>query len=210
MTRTAIVLSGRDADAESLCRWLSSATTIYAADGGANRCVDLGFHPIVVGDMDSFEPVDEWLEIRSSDDQETTDFEKVIRAAVEDGVTQAVVLGLEGDRLDHVLASISTLVSAPLELRVVLRSGWATVLRSGAKWIAKDASGFSLIPLPSCIATIEGAEWNLASANLNLGEKVSISNFSKPGATIRIESGAALLISHGADEPWEWNWKPIV
>ena len=90
---------------------LRRAPVVVAADGGADRALDLGVTPqAVIGDLDS-------LSVRAREalatrlhpitEQVTTDFDKALRSI---RAPYVLALGVTGGRLDHELAVLSALV----------------------------------------------------------------------------------------------------
>lgn len=210
MPRVLAVLAGGDVALGSLARWAASADVVVAADGGANRLVEAGHIPdAVVGDLDSLDPaLNERLPcLVRVEDQDTTDGDKVLRYVAERGWDAVTIIGLEGDRLDHVLAGLGSAVACPLQVRYVLRTMVAHVLRPGAHAFPSTAGQLvSLMPCPSCLASLSGVRWPLDRAELRIGGPVSVSNRASGDAvTIRLDAGTAILfLERSADEAPDW------
>lgn len=90
---------------------LEQVHLFLAADGGGNIARRFGILPdVVIGDLDSFrEKEDDPFEIIENPDQGTNDLEKALSLALERGVTDVVVLGATGRRLDQTLKNLSVL-----------------------------------------------------------------------------------------------------
>ena len=92
---------------------LERAPVVYAADGGANLCMQYGCQPKrVIGDLDSFSS-----SLRSEMDpsrvihvaeQDTTDFEKLL---IRVDAPMMLALGFLGGRIDHQMAVQSVLTA---------------------------------------------------------------------------------------------------
>jgi len=81
---------------------------IIACDGGCRHQLPLGRkYACVIGDLDSMSPDSSEVPRHLITEQETTDFDKCVRA-LQPSVMFAV--GFYGGRIDHTLASMSTLV----------------------------------------------------------------------------------------------------
>ena len=207
MERVLGVLAGADLPPELLALWARSATRIYAADGGADRLLALGLKPhVVVGDMDSLDPI--WRDAAREDlanvelvlgtDQETSDADKLLALLAGRGYESVTLVGAEGDRLDHLLATLGSAAAVPsLEVSLGLRTGWGRVLRRGvALFDLPEGATVSILPITTCYAvSANGLQWPLSGADLALGGKVSLSNRAL-GGPVRIEigMGTALLI----------------
>jgi len=211
LERVLAVLGGRDAPLDSLAAWAASAEFVIAADGGADILAAAGARcDLVVGDLDSIGPAGLALarETVRIEDQDTTDCDKLLDEAWRRGVRNVSVFGLEGDRLDHLLASVSSLVRSPLRSRLVLRQALAWLVRPGHEVTLDLPPGrvVSALPLQPCEGVwLTGVRWPLADAALSPGGKVSVSNESSGGEVVcRVEKGALLLFSESGEggAPW--------
>lgn len=207
------VLAGRDVPLETLGAWARSADIVLAADSGANRLFELGVRPhLLAGDLDSVhaDAVTAAHEVLRSEDQSTTDTEKLLAAALARGFEGVTLIGLEGDRLDHLLANV--LLAARTRrptIRLALRRGLGFVLADGQihEVSCRPGDRFSLIPIVPCAGvTIEGARWPLHNAVLEPLGPISISNeASSPDLALTVQTGVALLVLErplGAEPTW--------
>ncbi len=200
-TRVVGVLAGNDTPLNLIKIWADSAEYLIAADGAANQLLTLGFCPDVIGDMDSFDRSAsgaDQLKILEKSEQATTDCDKLLAHCVFEGHDEVTLIGLEGDRMDHLLASVYSALRAPLRVRFALRSGMAWVLGAGDERRLKSAPGRSLSLLPLGEAggvVLGGAEWDLDEASLSPNGLVSISNRTISDEVFaKVTTGAALLI----------------
>lgn len=204
------VLSGRDMSDASLLAWVRDADVVYAADSAADRLIHLGERPIVVGDLDSFESHDraEGLRVVRDPDQNSTDCDKLLRLAAMEGHEAITMASIEGDLLDHVLATLSSLVASPLEIRIALRRGVGWIVRAGREVAVEAVPGqrVSLVPLEGVRgARLTGVVWPLDAADLAPGAALSISNEALGRVCARTESGAALLfVEYSSDDLPFW------
>lgn len=195
------VLNGRDNSPELLRKWAFSADKLLAADGGADLLAEAGFAAdVIVGDLDSVSPesMRKAREICRNEDQTYTDCDKLLSFAGDHEYTPLVVTAVEGDRLDHVLATIHSVARSAIRSKVTLalRSALAWVLGPG-DWerAVVPGRGVSLIPLQrSIVKQTHGLRWPLANQVLDASELTSISN-ETAGTELRIsiETGLALL-----------------
>ncbi|MBS1713826.1 MAG: thiamine diphosphokinase [Armatimonadetes bacterium] len=208
--RVLAVLGGSDSSDTQIEAWAKSADVVYAADQAANRLVRLGVRPIVVGDLDSFDRALSGgvARVHEDPDPDRTDADKVFDLLHAEGRRSATVAGLEGDLLDHVLASLSTLARSPLDLRVVFRSGIGHIVRAGVPATEPAAAGrrVSLIPLTSCRGVhLTGTKWDVTDRDMAPAGFLSVSNEGAGPVSARLESGTALLfVGREPDSPPEW------
>ncbi|GMV87369.1 MAG: hypothetical protein AMXMBFR81_03000 [Chthonomonas sp.] len=209
--RVLAVLGGRDASLESLAAWAASSEYVIAADGGADVLAAAGARcDLAVGDLDSIGPAGLALarETVRIEDQDTTDCDKLLDEAWRRGVRSLSVFGLEGDRLDHLLASVSSLVRSPLRSRLVLRQALAWLVRPGQEVALDLPPGrvVSALPLQPCDGVwLTGVRWPLSDAALSPGGRVSVSNESLGGeVACRMRDGALLLFAESAEGEAPW------
>jgi len=192
------VLAGSDHPIESMREWLHQAPIILAADGGANRCLAAGVPPDwVIGDFDSVEP--SALEFaknrRQVSDQSTTDCDKLLQLAIELGLPCIALMGSEGDRPDHTLATYHSALRAPIQTRFILRSGWAETL-TASNWSANLPVGarFSILPLTISRAAATGLQWSFELQTLDASGFSSVSNRTVAETVeVTVESGAVIV-----------------
>ena len=99
---------------------LAQAPVVYAADGGANLCMQYGCQPKqVIGDLDSLSP-----SLRSELDpsrvihvaeQDTTDFEKLL---IRVDAPFMLAIGFMGGRIDHQMA-VQTVLTAYAHRKII-------------------------------------------------------------------------------------------
>ncbi|AIE88188.1 thiamine pyrophosphokinase [Fimbriimonas ginsengisoli Gsoil 348] len=189
---------------EQLNAWARSADVVYAADGGGDRLLEAGVPPdTTIGDLDSIRSVLPFRRLIQDPDQETSDCDKLLTLTERSGHNRITLIGLEGDRLDHVLATLGSAVRSLLDVRLALRSGLGYILRGPAQQSFATSPGetASLMPLSPCTGvSFSGVEWPLENDELGLTAFVSLSNKSL-GSTVdvRLETGAAALFFYSED-----------
>jgi thiamine pyrophosphokinase len=195
-----------DIDDGRLSSWASSATHLFATDSGADRMIRLGFSPVVVGDFDSFEslPRASHLRLEQSDDQDTTDCDKLLALVGNDGHGAITLIGTEGDLPDHVVATYSSCVASALNVRIAFRRGIGYVVKDSKELRTHAGQRVSLLPLLPCEGVhLEGVVWPLEGATLAIGARTSVSNEATgAGVTVRLERGAALLFLETNEVAW--------
>lgn len=200
-TRVLGVLAGRDVAVETLRDWALSATIVLAADGGSERLLEAGVAPhVVVGDMDSSteRARSAAAEIIVDTDPDLSDCDKLLAEIARRGYVGATLVGMEGDRLDHVLASLSSCAKSALNLRIVLRAGYGIVCRAGSySFELPIGTVFSLLPITRCEAVdLHGVKWRVDAQAMDSDGLVSLSNeTTEEKVSVRIESGVALAVA---------------
>jgi len=207
--KAVVVASGDLADAD--LRELADADVVVAADGGAAVLQPAG-HPIdlLVGDLDSATPaLVARLEAagtrveRHPIDKGASDTELALRAAIEAGATEVVVLAATGgERLDHELANVLLLADpalAAVDVRLLRGDTVVRVVRGGESLAIDVPPGgiVSLLPIGGDAAGVStaGLRWALDRATLRVGPTRGLSNrvIGRPAA-VRIERGTLLVI----------------
>ncbi len=162
---------------------------------------------MIVGDLDSLRATEadlEGVEVIRSTDQENSDADKLLALLAQRGHTFATLVGLEGDRIDHVLAALGSASVSPLEIAFGFRGGHGRVLRRGISLFDVPAGvTVSVLPLRECSGfCITGVEWPLIGVHLELGGQISLSNRAL-GEPVRVEigEGTALFVAWTGSEP---------
>ena len=211
-TKVLGVLAGTDTPVTTIAAWARTADVVVDADGAANRLLAFGI-PLdcIVGDLDSLDPLlkESKIEIVELKDQETTDCDKML-AFLHDRFPGAIlqIAGLEGDRFDHVLASIFSIARMAPNAGLVLRDGFGRIVKpsSEAKFEVVPGNIVSLIPLMPCKGvSMNGVEWT-PNPDLSPDGHISISNrATQAEIVVSFKSGLALFISQGDSATPKWQ-----
>jgi thiamine pyrophosphokinase len=210
--RVLAVLAGADMSIELLRKWARDADVVAAADSGADLLLAAQVRPqIVVGDMDavSEEALATAEQVIRIVDDETTDCDKLLAYLEEQGHEEITLACVEGDLLDHALASTQSALRSNITVRLALRRGIAWILKpsSPVRVPAGRTGRVSLLPLTAVEgASLSGVAWPLDGVKLSPDGRLSISN-KAVGAEIeaRVEGGAALLfVEYLPDEVPIW------
>lgn len=199
------VLGGAAIESNRLVEWAAAADIIYAADSGCDACLAVGVRPVVVGDLDSAKSDLTGLRVVHLPDQATTDCDKLLDIVHQEAPQADLVLtGLEGDRLDHVMASLDSIARSPHSPRIVLHQGIGHVLRAPGEYTFQAQSGttVSLMPVRSLQAGMTGVAWPFESRTIELGTFVSVSNIVRDRLTVTLEQGIGLLVVNDHHKPW--------
>lgn len=197
--KIAVVLNGAVPSAH-LLRRVAEEAEVYAADGGAKACLAASVQPVmVVGDLDSQDkkalPGD-WVCVKD-EDQNFTDFEKVLRRVPEE-MTSLVILGGLGGRLDHAWNNLVIAAGVSHILPVCFFGDHEMVWRvtPGCPLSLELERGalVSLLPMGDVSGvTTEGLRWELQDAHLGPGKGLAQSNQTEGPTRISVTSGSLYL-----------------
>lgn len=165
--------------ARDLALALRRAPVPVAADGGADRLLQLGVTPqAVIGDMDSISATARAAipEARQHlvAEQVTTDFDKALRLIE---APLVIALGFAGARLDHGLAAFATLI-ARAERRCLLigPKDFAFAAPPRLELDLTPGDPLSLFPMASVTGTSTGLEWPILGIDFAPDGMIGTSN----------------------------------
>lgn len=168
---------------------------LVAADGGAERALDLGLVPdAVIGDFDSFDPRARVAENRLHrvSEQDSTDFEKCLQRIK---APRVLALGFLGRRIDHSLAVLSTLVSYPPGWCVLIGSHDVVVHCPPAMGLdLPRGTRVSLFPLAEVTGRSSGLQWPIDGIEFAPGGPVGTSNRATARVVLELDAEGMLLI----------------
>ncbi len=184
MKRALILANGKPPHKHLLKKYLPFADLFICADGGANTAARCGVTPhLIIGDMDSIQKetlaVFADVEVKKLKDQNSTDLEKSLTAALRRQCREIIVLGATGGRIDHTVGNLSTLgkFSRKAAIKFVDESGEFIPAGRLLRLDLRDGTIISLLPLSRCSGiSTTGLRWNLKDESLQLGVRESTSN----------------------------------
>lgn len=209
--RALIVASGTRLP-HDLPRWISEASHVVAADGGANLIRDFQAAALtILGDFDSIDPsFREYFAhaaVLHREDQESTDFQKALQYTVQDLRAESIsVVASEGDLLDHTLSALSSASALADEARIrfVFERSIATLVgpsRSPVQLRSRPGIRVSLIPLAAAVvAESSGLKYSPSGLQLAIGGRDGVSNEAVGDSVmVALESGVLAVFT----ERWE-------
>ena len=204
MALSALILGNGEPPTRALLdEFYSEDKLLLCADGGADTARRYGLKPdYIVGDLDSISrdiAGDQTVRfIRVDADNTGTDIQKVLRHAVELGISEAVLLGFTGRRTDHLIWNLSVLktFSEQISLRLVDEYCDMRLIGHHIRFSAAIGQKISLCPLngPAEGIVTSGLKFALQGENLIPGLRDGISNevITDP-VEIKVERGDLLL-----------------
>ena len=209
MPKTAVIIAHGELEVSPQVREaVAQADLMIAADGGAASAIAQGWWPhLLVGDLDSAAPEVQAavLEhggriVRYPARKDETDTELALRAALESGAEEVLLIGAVGGRLDHTLANVLLLAlpeAAQVRLTILAGRQRLFVIRGAAEIRGHPGDLVTLLPIGGDASGIwtTGLEYPLADGTLPLGTPRGVSNvLSEPRATVRVQKGLLLAI----------------
>jgi len=203
-----LIFIGGDPPHPNVRQHLPADAYVIAADSGYAHAIAMGFVPHeLVGDMDSIRAVD-LTDARDSNilisqfpaDKDLTDTEIAISSAIARQSTHITVVSGGGDRFDHVLAMVHSLVSSALTVDTTLLIGTARVSYATCtkefRITTQPGNTISLIPIGgSATVTTGGLQWELNNATLQSFASRGVSNIATGNsASISVTDGLLAVI----------------
>ncbi len=193
---------------------LASCDMVIAADSGAGTALEFQALPsVVIGDLDSLDKSaakilkDKGVRFIVHDtDKDHTDTELAIAYAIKNRAVRITILGgIEGDRIDHVLANVFSVIDSKVPVRFVNGSTAAWIIKGPADAGISGQAGdlVSLIPLTPKASSIHtsGMRYALRNGTLSMNRSQGVSNvMRRTKARVSLAEGA-LLIVHSRDRP---------
>ena len=209
-SRHALIFIGGDAPQLSLREQLPDAALVIAADSGWAHATTFGFTPdLLVGDMDSIQP-EHLAAARASDteiiehsaDKDFTDTELALQLARKFDYRHIHLVSGGGDRFDHLLAMVHSLVEHADDATLTAHIGTQHVRivtpRESATFAAEPGATISLIPLGGHArgVTTHGLQWELKRSTLRSFASRGVSNIATTTAiTVSLRTGALAIIT---------------
>ena len=150
---------------------------IICADGSANLLYNKQIIPdYIIGDLDSldkelFKNLISPEKIIFKPDQNSNDFEKVLKFCLTKKYQNVLILGFHGGLLEHSLNNQSVLsrYSKILNINILENKRIALVVSKSTEFEVETGETISLIPQPKCRLTTSGLKWELQDQYLELG-----------------------------------------
>lgn len=167
------------------------------ADGAADALLAMRIAPsIVIGDLDSISDEAKGrlgnIPVLCDPDQESNDFEKCLRFALEKGAKHILVAGFNGGLIEHTLNNWSVLMKYHSQAHIaVYHEGRYGFMTSGTLRLhTAPGEKISLLPMYEPTITTSGLLWELKGEQLGFGKREGLSNRATGEETeINVENG---------------------
>lgn len=208
MKRCVIFGGGEISDQRYVRNLITAEDYIICADSGYSYCSQMGIIPhLVLGDFDSYRgDVSKKCEIiRYEVQKNDTDTMLAVKAAIERGYDDLLLIGMTGGRLDHTIANIQTVVYAVKQgvgAEILDKNCIITAITGGQSITVPFRSRFSVsVFAHSDIATgvcIKNAKYELDNQTIDNIFPLGVSNsfLENQDISISVESGILVIISN--------------
>ncbi len=168
---------------------------IIAVDGAANTLFDKGVPlQLIVGDLDSVrDDVRQKNKTVHLPDQDTSDFQKALKVVAELDLLPAIILGINGGYLDHILNNINTFFDSgclfydPPIVGLLLDRLHEFQLPAHTK--------VSLFGMPKATVTTSGFKWDIENAHLAFcGSNSCFNRTESEVVTVNVQDGKVLAM----------------
>lgn len=208
-----LIVTGGDINDQFVCDLIKGGAieVIFGVDRGVDVLYRNHITPdVIVGDFDSanseavsyYKEMDQVLAIELNSQKDDTDTEHAIREAIQMGCESIVIVGCFGNRVDHMLSTISLLgvgLEYGVDICLMDTNNRVRMLCEGIKIKKSEAYGdfLSLIPFGGEVkgVTITGTKYTLENATIELCTSLGVSNeIVDDEAVISFTDGLLLLI----------------
>ena len=205
MKKCLIIGNGKAPDKKTILFLMKKGfNTIICADGGLRHVHKLQIVPnYIIGDFDS---VDQELlksyrgksKIIQIKRQNDTDIEKCLKLAIKKKFTEAVLLSVTGDRLDHSFCNLGIALKYfhKINVRIISETSLLTVYEKQISFAAKKGEYISLYAFDKKTKiTSQGLKYPLSESQLPFGVRESTSNVAvKAEVKLSIKNGKIFVI----------------
>jgi thiamine pyrophosphokinase len=208
---TAVVFAGGDPPGTAVVERLPRGAFVVAADSGLDHADALGVAvDLVIGDLDSVSSAS--LEAARTagtaidehpEDKDATDLALALDVVEREGVTELVVVGGAGGRVDHLLGNVLLIADPSRRFTSVDLYAAATrvhIVRDRRTLPAVAGELCSLLPLHGNVRGVhtEGLHWALAGDDLAAGTSRGLSNRAiGPEVVVAVASGTLAVVFPG-------------
>ena len=178
--------------------------TLICADGGADSALRLGLTPaFIIGDLDSiskeaikkFKKSSEIIQYKRQND---TDVEKCLKFAIKNIFSEALLIGVTGNRLDHTICNLGILLKffSKIKLSLLAENSYLKPYTGEVRLKTRKGEIISLYGFDKKTKVIsEGLKYPLKNISLPFGEKESTSNVSTSNSIqLKIRNGIIFII----------------
>lgn len=170
---------------------------IIAADGAANRLLEFGISPqLIIGDLDSVQPhILENYPVIHLPDQANSDYQKAMHYLSDNNLLPAIIVGINGGFLDHILNNINIFMTTDCLLYSPPIKGLVLKEKSRQNFKLPVQTKISLIGMPSGTLSSHGLQWELNYSHLSFPGQTSCFNRTQlPEIILETHQGTVLVL----------------
>jgi len=203
--KKAVILANGHAPDKNVFKYLANAgyDFLICADGGADSALKLGFIPdAIIGDFDSikkktlsfYKPYSEIIRLKRQND---TDIEKCLKYCIKKRITDVILTGVTGDRLDHTFCNLGIVLKFydKIKIKIIHEK---SVLSAHSGKIELNTVRDEIISLYGFDAKTKiissGLKYQLKNVPLPFGAKESTSNNAKGSLVMLNIKGGRIFI----------------
>ena len=171
---------------------------IISADGATNKLMKMGIVPeAVVGDLDSISPeILRCVRYEKVIDQNYSDFQKVLRYMELHNLLPAIVCGISGGHIDHIVNNVNIFMQTSDNI-FITDDIIGYKVQKDCKYTFPIDMKLSIIGMPECVITTHGLKWELHDFCMTYpGQNSCFNRVAKIPLRIEIKSGAVLLMAY--------------
>lgn len=169
---------------------------IIAADGSANRLIELGITPqLILGDLDSVHPplLQKHAHLHIPH-QEQSDYQKAMLYLKNKALLPAVIVGINGGHLDHILNNLNIFMDSNCLFYAPPLKGFALNTEIELNLSLPLNTKISIMGIPKATLCSQGLKWELNHSELSFPGQTSCFNRTVlPEITLKVHQGTALV-----------------
>jgi len=177
--------------------FIKNKLPIIAADGAANQLAKMSITPaIIIGDLDRADPnLFQHTEVLHLPNQNTSDFQKCLAYLKEHDLLPAIITGVSGGYLDHILNNINIFLATDSILYAPPIIGFGLRADTRVELSSPLDSKISLLGIPNAVVTTHGLKWELQSQTLAYpGQNSCFNRTQYETFKIHVEQGQLLVL----------------
>ncbi len=173
--------------------------TIIAADGALDKLLKVGIKPsIIIGDLDSIEQSTyQDVEIIHRPDQNKSDFQKAMEYLKEQKLLPAIICGVSGGFIDHILQNINVVLENDCIFYAPPVIGYVINSPSVSNYNFNNNTKISLFGIPKARIKTFGLKWELNNAILEFpGFNSCFNRTVLKNVSIEVIEGKVLMLAY--------------
>lgn len=170
---------------------------VIAADGAANNLLERGVCPqLIMGDLDSVQPmILEKHPFLHSPDQNQSDYQKAIGYLKANDLLPAIIVGINGGHLDHILNNMNIFMETNCLLYAPPIRGFVLHEQCRMNCLLPTQTKISLMGIPKATLSSKGLQWELNNTPLSFPGKTSCFNRTQlPEIVLEAHQGSVLVL----------------
>lgn len=195
--RSILALNGELPDKSFFVIFEKHKLPVIAVDGAANQLIKMQVIPsAIIGDLDSFIPDNNLkLQLIYTLDQNYCDFHKSMHYLLANNLTPAIIVGMGGGTIDHILQNISIFKSTNSIFFAYPVVGHSLHTATINRFTLPINTKISLFGIPTATISTQGLKWELSNYNLTFADANSCFNRCRSNhLIITVHDGICMVI----------------